>query len=82
MPTSRLTSKGQITVPQAVRQALGLEAGDKVDFVQVEGGYKLVPLRKDVRALKGRFAGRIERPVSLEEMDEAIAEAAAAAKRG
>lgn len=82
MPTSRLTSKGQITVPQAVRQALGLEAGDKVDFVQVEGGYKLVPLRKDVRALKGRFAGRVERPVSLEEMDEAIAEAAAAAKRG
>lgn len=78
MPTSKLTSKGQITVPQAVRQALGLEAGDKVDFVQVEGGYKLVPLRKDVRALKGRFAGRIERPVSLEEMDEAIAEAAAA----
>jgi AbrB family looped-hinge helix DNA binding protein len=78
MPTSRLTSKGQITVPQAVRQALGLEAGDKVDFVQVEGGYKLVPLRKDVRALKGRFAGRVERPVSLEEMDEAIAEAAAA----
>jgi AbrB family looped-hinge helix DNA binding protein len=78
MPTSKLTSKGQITVPQAVRQALGLEAGDKVDFVQVEGGYKLVPLRKDVRALKGRFAGRVERPVSLEEMDEAIAEAAAA----
>jgi AbrB family looped-hinge helix DNA binding protein len=82
MPTSKLTSKGQITLPQAVRRALGLEAGDKVDFVQVKGGYKLIPLRKDVRALKGRFAGRIERPVSLEEMDEAIAEAAAAAKRG
>ena len=78
MPTSTLTSKGQITVPQAVRQALGLEAGDKVDFVQIEGGYKLVPLRQDVRALKGRFAGRVERPVSLEEMDEAIAQAAAA----
>lgn len=77
MPTSTLTSKGQITLPQAVRRALGLEAGDKVDFVQVEDGYKLVPLRKDVRALKGRFAGRVERPVSLEEMDEAIAEAAA-----
>jgi AbrB family looped-hinge helix DNA binding protein len=82
MPTSKLTSKGQITLPQAVRRALGLEAGDKVDFVQVKGGYKLIPLRKNVRALKGRFAGRIERPVSLEEMDEAIAEAAAAAKRG
>jgi AbrB family looped-hinge helix DNA binding protein len=33
MPTSTLTSKGQITLPQAVRTALGLEAGDKLDFV-------------------------------------------------
>jgi AbrB family looped-hinge helix DNA binding protein len=78
VPTSTLTSKGQITLPQAVRRALALETGDKVDFVEVEGGYKLMPLRKDVRALKGRFAGRVERPVSLEEMDEAIAEATAA----
>ena len=80
MPTSTLTSKGQITLPQAVRQALGLETGDKIDFVEVEGGYKLVALRKDVRGLKGRFAGRVERPVSLAEMDDAIAEAAAAAQ--
>lgn len=78
MPTSTLTSKGQITLPHSVRQALGLEAGDKVDFVEVAGGYKLVPLHKDIRSLKGRFAGRVEHPVTLEEMDEAIAEAATA----
>ncbi len=77
MPTSTLTSKGQITLPQSVRKALGLDTGDKVDFVEVAGGYKLVPLRKDIRTLKGRFAGRVEKPVSVEEMDEAIAEAAA-----
>ena len=59
-----------------------LNAGDKVDFVEVEGGFKLVPLRKDVRALKGRFAGRVKRPVTLEEMDDAIAQAAAQTKRG
>jgi antitoxin PrlF len=77
MPTSTVTSKGQITLPRKVRQTLGLDAGDKVDFVEVEGGCKLVPLRKDVRALKGRFAGRVERPVTLEEMDDAIAQSAA-----
>ena len=77
MPTSTLTSKGQITLPLAVRRALVLEAGDKVDFVAVPGGYKLVPLRMDVSALKGRFAGRVEQPVSLDEMDQAIADAAA-----
>jgi antitoxin PrlF len=82
MPTSRVTSKGQITLPRDVRQALGLGAGDKVDFVEVEGGFKLVPLRKDVRALKGRFAGRVGRPVTTDEMDEAIAQAAADAEGG
>lgn len=81
MPTSTLTSKGQITLPQAVRQAMGLETGDKVDFVEVDDGYKLVVLRNDVRQLKGRFAGRVERPVSVQEMDEAIAKAAAARQR-
>ncbi len=77
MPTSTVTSKGQITLPRDVRRALALDAGDKVDFVAVEGGYKLVPLRRDVRAVKGRFAGRVKRPVTLAEMDEAIAQSAA-----
>ena len=81
MPTSTLTSKGQITLPLAVRRALVLETGDKVDFVAVPGGYKLVPLRTDIHALKGRFAGRVERPVGLDEMDEAIADAAAARQK-
>ena len=74
MATSTLTTKGQITIPQSVRKALGLQAGDKVDFVQEEPGtYKVVALRKDVKALRGRFAGRVSRPVSIDQMAEAIA---------
>ncbi len=77
MSTSTVTSKGQITLPRDVRKALSLSAGDKVDFVEVDGGFKLVPLRIDVRILKGRFAGRVDRPVTLGEMEDAIAKSAA-----
>lgn len=37
MPTSTLTSKGQTTVPKEVREALALEAGDKLSW-EVHGG--------------------------------------------
>lgn len=82
MSISTVTSKGQITLPRNVRQTLGLDLGDKVDFVEIEGGFKLVPLRKDVRALKGKFSGRVIRPVTIKEMDDAIAQSAAASEEG
>jgi len=74
MPTATLTSKGQITVPQAVRRALGLHAGTKVDFVPIADGFKVVSLHQgEASRLKGRFAGRAAAAVSIEAMDEAIA---------
>lgn len=73
MPTSTITSKGQLTVPQIVRQTLGVEPGDRVDFIADDkGGYRVVALRKDARALRGRFAGRVTRPVSVQEMTDAV----------
>lgn len=81
MPAATLTSKGQITLPAAVRSALGLHAGSKVDFVPVEDGFKVVALHADVVSLKGRFAGRVKKPVSIEAMDQAIAAQAIARHR-
>ena len=77
MPTATLTSKGQITIPRAVRTALGLHAGTKVDFIPVANGFKLVPHRNEAASLKGRFAGRVTKPVSIAAMDQAIAAEAA-----
>ena len=79
MPTATLTSKGRITLPQAVRAALGLEVGGKIDFVpEPGGGFRLLLFRKDVRALRGRFAGRVARAVSIGKMNAAIESEAAA----
>ena len=77
MPIATLTSKGQITLPMAVRTALGLGAGNQVDFVRQGASFVLMPVRSHVTALKGRFAGRTAKPVSIEAMDQAIAAGAA-----
>lgn len=82
MSVATLTSKGQITLPQSVRSSLGVEAGDKLDFVADEaGGFRVVALRKDVHALRGRFAGRVAKPVSVQDMNEAVQTEAAARAR-
>jgi antitoxin PrlF len=81
MSTATLTSKGQITLPQAVRQALGVEAGDKLDFVADKGGgFRVVALRQDADRLRGRFAGRAAGAVSVQAMADAV-QAEAAARR-
>lgn len=37
----RVTTKGQVTIPKEIRDALGIEPGDEVAFERTESGYKL-----------------------------------------
>ncbi len=67
-----LSSKGQITIPVAIRNRLRLRTGDRIDFVVFEKDrVELVPKKGSVRALKGivSYSGK---PITLEEMDAAI----------
>jgi AbrB family looped-hinge helix DNA binding protein len=41
MPTAKVTSKGQVTIPKKVRDGLGIRPGDELDFVQDRRGYRL-----------------------------------------
>ena len=74
MATATLNSKGQITIPSRVRNALGLEAGDRMEFVEQENGqFAIVAATRSVRELKVMFQGKRIRPTSIEEMKVAIA---------
>ena len=41
MVTAKITSKGQITIPKAVRDELGLRSGDHIEFVKANGGFRV-----------------------------------------
>ena len=80
MASSTLTSKGQITIPRDVRDRLGLREGDRVVFQFDEHGNLL--LRQESRNPLGRLPGLLkhlvkDRPVTLEEMKEAVKRRAA-----
>lgn len=53
MSTVSVTSKGQVTIPKRVRQALGITPGSKVEFDIDGSGARL-------RLVKGRHPSRIE----------------------
>jgi AbrB family looped-hinge helix DNA binding protein len=73
LATAVLSSKGQITIPLTVRRKLGVETGDRVEFVELANGqFALVPAIDDVRALKG-IVPKPRRPVSIEAMRRIVA---------
>jgi AbrB family looped-hinge helix DNA binding protein len=71
-----VTDKGQITIPKHVREQLRLHAGHKVRF-SVEGASRavMIPVGTRLSDLAGML-GKPKRSATLEEMDEAIRQAA------
>ena len=64
--SSSISSKGQVTVPQEIRNRLGLRTGDRVEFV-TEGEHTLIrPFRSDENpfakyvGILGTFPGGID----------------------
>ncbi len=77
MPSAKLTSKGQITLPKAIRALLALRAGDRVQFHQrADGSVVLEPETVDLRSLKGIVKPKV-RGVTVEAMGKAVRQRAA-----
>jgi antitoxin PrlF len=72
MATALLTTKGQVTIPAEVRRRMGVDAGDRIEFVELkEGGFLIKPAVDDVRSLKGLLR-KPDKPVSVEDMNAAV----------
>jgi antitoxin PrlF len=78
MSESRMTSKGQITVPKAVRVRLNLKPGDRVLFiVEEDGAVRMRAANKDISSLRGILPPP-KRKATIEEIEASIAKAAVA----
>jgi len=75
MPAATMTSKGQITIPKKVREALGLYDGTKVDFEVFPDGTALLRVKKKpLMSLFGKYSTN-GITVSIEEMSPASLDA-------
>jgi AbrB family looped-hinge helix DNA binding protein len=82
--TTKITSKGQVTIPVAVRRKLGVKAGERVMFAFRQPGEvtfrrMAAPAAASSRGiLAGKTNGRV---ATAEDIRNAIAEGAARARR-
>src|SRR5437764_11806574 len=77
---SAITSKGQATIPKAIREHLGVKPGDRVKFfVHPDGSVVLLP-KRPAAVLRGIIKPR-QRPVTFAEMHEAAVAGAAEGER-
>jgi AbrB family looped-hinge helix DNA binding protein len=55
--TQRMGAKGQVVIPKAIRDALGLHPGAEVDFERDDWGVRILPAGEAAtRGLRGRYA--------------------------
>ena len=72
---SAITSKGQVTIPKVIREYLRVRPGDRIKFFMHPDGTVVLLPKLPVTALRGLLRWR-GRPVTLEEMDDAITDGA------
>lgn len=73
MQCATITSKGQLTVPKAIREYLALESGDKIEFIIEENGQVILsPKNLEVENIFGIV--NTKKTASVEQMNAAIAQ--------
>ena len=75
MPSAKVTSKGQITIPAEIRKAFNISAGDEVMFFDMGNGrVAFRPRTGSIRDLEG-IVPKLDYVPTLEELDEGVAAA-------
>ncbi len=71
MSEATLTSEGQVTIPAEVRKAMGLSAGERVVFTQLDDGTTVMRAKtRAILELEGLLKDAVKkRKVSVDDMN-------------
>lgn len=70
-----ITSKGQITIPKRIRDALHLSIGDKIGFVLSGDEAIIRPISKSAADVFGLLSSASDKARSVDEIDERLKQA-------
>lgn len=73
-----LSAKGQVTLPKEMREELNLKAGDQMIYSIIDGQIVITPKNVDFNELAGLLGAPPHGNATLEEIDDAVAQAAGA----
>ncbi|MEB3343255.1 AbrB/MazE/SpoVT family DNA-binding domain-containing protein [Okeania sp.] len=77
MSNTIVSDRGQITIPEEIRNYLKLNAGSKIEFViDEQGEVKIIPLKFSVEDLSGILHHLGIEQATIKDMENAIQEAA------
>jgi antitoxin PrlF len=73
---TRVTRKGQTTIPVEIRRELGISEGDRVQWVREGDRYFVAPAEGIARRTAGMlYRYRLDRPPTIQEMKDAAHQA-------
>jgi len=71
---AKITTKGQTTIPAEVREALGLQSGDKILFVRTDQGFLIVPRNRPASSLFGLLSEYAIPGTTIDDYERAVGE--------
>lgn len=76
MASLAVTAKGQVTLKRDLLQHLGIKPGERIEFEKLPGGELRVRAARPsgtIDSFIGRHAGKLKKPLTIEEMNDIIA---------
>jgi bifunctional DNA-binding transcriptional regulator/antitoxin component of YhaV-PrlF toxin-antitoxin module len=76
MASLAVTAKGQVTLKRDLLQHLGIKPGERVEFEKLPGGELRIRAARPsgtIDSFIGRHAGKLKKPLTIEEMNDIIA---------